>query len=186
MAEKITLLARQAGAGDRQAQSELFELVYGELRKLAAIHMQRERGGHTLQATALVHEAYLRLFSSNLTSIQDRKHFFAIASRVMRRILVDHSRSRKAGKRGGGAEALALLENQHPITYNFDEVIALDEALSRLEKLDARQCQVVEMRVFGGFSEAEIAEVLDVSERTVKRDWKFAKAWLYGEVAGRQ
>jgi RNA polymerase sigma-70 factor, ECF subfamily len=177
----VTLLLDRIRAGETAAQTQLYEVVYDELRKLARRHMRGERGDHTLQPTALVNEAFLRLFG-DVASATDRNHFFALASQTMRRVLVDHGRARSADKRGGGAEPISLDEKNIAGEHNITDILNLDEALSRLEKLDARSCRVVEMRFFAGLTELEIAEALGVSEGTVKRDWRFAKAWLYGEI----
>jgi RNA polymerase sigma-70 factor, ECF subfamily len=179
---EISLLLAQLREGDREAESRLMNLVYKELRRLARSYLRAERSDNSLQPTALVHEAYLSLVGQRGKNFQNRNHFFAIASAQMRRILVDHARARRAEKRGGGQlkveldEALALSPQQSA------DIVALDEALERLAKLDPRQAKVVELRYFMGNSEAEIAEILGVSTRTVKRDWVVAKAWLYKEI----
>ena len=173
-----SLLQRWSG-GDAQALEQLIPIVYSELRRLAHYHLRRERDGHTLQTTALVHEVYLRLCSRDEPQWENRAHFFAVAARMMRRILVDHSRRRGAEKRGGAAfhapleDALTI-----PAQPQFD-LIALDGALEQLAVVDARKCQVVEMRFFTGLRAKEIAAVLRTTEATVRRDWIIAKAWLY-------
>jgi RNA polymerase sigma factor (TIGR02999 family) len=174
--------------GETQAANALDELVpllYKGLRRLAHYHLRRERDGHTLQTTALVHEVYLRLCGQEQPHWQDRAHFFAVAARMMRRILVDYSRRRGAEKRGAAAlrlpfdEALGI-----PFEERFD-LIALDEALQELASFDARKCQVVEMRFFSGLQAKEIAAVLGTTEATVRRDWMIAKAWLFRYLEGR-
>lgn len=181
---EITGLLTAMRQGDSRARDRLIPIVYQELRKIASRYLRRERGSHTLQTTALVHEAYLRMVGGSHAAWQDRTHFFAVAATVMRRILVDHARSRGAGKRGGRQvrvewkDALAFVEGR------LDEVLAVDEALSRLSRWDARQGQVVELRFFGGLTEAEIADLLGLSLRTVKRDWSLARAWLRAELEG--
>ena len=157
-------------------------LVYVELRRLAAVHLRRERRDHTLQPTALVHEAYLRLVDQSIADCHSRAQFFGIAAHLMRQILVNHAERHRAAKRGGGNKVTldeAVLADQP----QFVDVLALDLALNKLAQLDARQCRIVEMRFFCGLPEKEIAEVLEVSPRTVKRDWAMAKAWLHGELA---
>ncbi len=180
----VTVLLGRIRSGEESAQAELYNVVYDELRRLARRHMRGERGAHTLQPTALVNEAFLRLFG-DVVSATDRKHFFALASQTMRRVLVDHGRSRNAEKRGGGVEILSLDERNPADGHDITDILILDEALSRLEKVDARPCRVVEMRFFAGLTESEIAEALSVSEITVRRDWRFARAWLYGEMGKR-
>lgn len=180
---EITLLLAEARAGKERAIEKLIPIVYQELRRLAAYHMQQERSSHTLQATALVHEVYLRLAGSQNLDWQNRAHFFGMAAQVMRNLLVDHARARRRIKRGGGA-ALPLDEAAALPAANPEELLAIHAALDELSKLDARQAQVVEMRYFGGMSVEEVALVLGVSERTVKREWQMAKAWLYEKVRG--
>ncbi len=157
--------------------AQVVPLVYGELHRLASLHMRRERGGHTLQPTALVHEAYARLAGSDLT-LQDRRHFFAVASRAMRRILVDHARSRGSLKRGAGASHVTLDEAMAAPETSPEEVLELNDALERLAGNDERKARVVELHYFGGLSYDEIAEVEEISAATVDRDLRFAKAWL--------
>jgi RNA polymerase sigma factor (TIGR02999 family) len=158
--------------------------VYDELRRLARQYLQRERSDHTLQATGLVHEAYLRLVDQSSLSWQNRAHFFAVAAKVMRRVLVDHARSHRAEKRGGDREKLEFDEALLPSGERAVDLIALDEALRELERLDARQSQIVELRFFGGLTNEEIGEALDISPRTIKREWRLAKAWLRREISG--
>jgi RNA polymerase sigma factor (TIGR02999 family) len=162
----------------------LLPLVYAELRQLAGRYMGRERPGHTLQATALVNEAYLRLIEVQQVQWQNRAHFFAMAARLMRRILVDAARSRGYQKRGGRAPVLSLDEALMVPTGPADDLVLLDEALTALAELDPRKSQVVEMRFFGGLTLEETAEAMDVSRDTVKRDWKMAKLWLLRELGG--
>jgi RNA polymerase sigma-70 factor (ECF subfamily) len=179
---EITGLLTKLKAGDRQAESELVPLIYGELRRLARGYMRRERPDHTLQATALVHEVYLRLMEEHPVDWQSRAHFFAVAAQLMRRILVDHARAHNAAKRGGDAPKVFLEENLILSEAKSGDMLSLDEALARLAKLDPRQGRIVELRFFGGLSVEETAEVLGISARTVKREWSVARAWLYQEV----
>lgn len=181
----VTRLLRALTHGDREAEQQLIPLVYEELRRLAGRHMKGEAPGHTLQATALVHEAYLRLVNAPDADWNDRGHFFAVASKVMRRILVDSARARSAEKRGG-ARPLPLESVGEPLTIadkDTERVLALDAALDRLATLDGRQSRIVELRYFAGMTIDETAAVLHVSSRTVKREWQLARAWLYGELA---
>ena len=175
-------------SGDASALDDLLPRVYDELRALADAYMRRERAGHTLQPTALVHEAFLRLLRLPPGSVQNRVHFFALAAQAMRRILADHARRHRAAKRGGSAVRvpLELVEGGAPATPAGDDVAAddLDAALEDLAKLDERQARVVELRFFGGLSIEETAEVLAVSPATVKRDWLVARAWLHRELRG--
>jgi len=179
----ITRLLNAWQHGDAVARDRVFVLVYEELRRRAAIQLRRERQGHTLRPTALVHEAYLRLMGQDRVHWQNRAQFFAIASEMMRRVLVDHARERKAAKRAGGAVRVALEEDIAATEPREVDLIVLDGALDELAAMDPRQSRVVEMRFFGGLSTAEIAEVLDVSRATVDRDWRFARTWLYRRVA---
>jgi len=179
------LLAEWSG-GNEAARDALIPLVYDELRRLAGHFMALERSGHSLQATALVHEAYLRLIDQRQVRWQGRAHFFALASRMMRRILVDYARSRHYAKRGGAAPRVSLDEAMIVSEEKTQDVIALDEALTRLAAIDFRKSQVVELRYFGGLSMEEIAEVLKISAVTVRRDWSTAKAWLYRDMRGAQ
>ncbi len=180
-APPVTQLLIAWGQGNKGALEQLTFLVYEELRKLAQWHMGHERRAHTLQPTALVHEAYLRLVDINQIQWQDRAHFFAMAARQMRRILIDAARKRGNQKRGGGVEKVPLTE-ELPIPERPDDLVALDEALDMLARLDPRRGKVVELKVFGGLSVEEIAEALEVSPDTIKRDWKLAKAWLGREL----
>ena len=174
------------GRGDETALDQLIPLVHDELRPLARRHMAGGRPGHTLQATALVNEAYLRLIEVNQVRWQNRAHFFAMASRVMRRILVDAARARGYQKRGGGAESVSLDEALLVSGEPRQDLIALDDALNALAAFDLRKSQVVEMRFFGGLSVEETAEALHVSADTVMRDWRLAKVWLVRELRGEQ
>jgi len=169
--------------GDESALQKLIPVVTAELHRLARRYMRRERRDHTLQTTALVNEAYVRLIDVSRVRWQDRVHFFAMSARLMRRILVDHARSRQVAKRGGGARKVSFDETQVTIERGLD-VVALDDALTALAALDHRRSQVVEMRFFAGLSVAETAEALGVSPETVMRDWRAAKAWLRRELRG--
>ena len=180
--QRVTELLIAWGSGDRAALEELTPLVYGELRRLAHRHLGRERRGHTLQTSALVHEAYLRLIGQKNVEWQGRAHFFGIAARLMRQILVDYARTRNNQKRGGDANRVSLDEALLVSDERAAEVVALDEALERLAKVDPRKGRVVELRFFGGLSVEETAEVLAVSPGTVMRDWTLAKAWLHNEL----
>jgi RNA polymerase sigma factor (TIGR02999 family) len=171
----VTVLLQAAREGDREALDRLMPLVYDELRAMARRQMGREREGHTLHATALVHEAWFKLAGGGFDA-SDRAHFLAIASRAMRQVLVDHARTRDAKKRGGGWARTTLGDADAAVGFRPDEMIALDDAL---EELEPRQRQVVEMRFFAGMEEKEIADVLGVTDRTVRRDWVKARAWLY-------
>jgi len=181
LAAPVTHLLVAWGQGDARALEQLTPLVYKELRRLAQWHMNGERRGHTLQATALVNEAYLRLVDINQIQWQDRAHFFAMAARQMRRILIDAARKHGNQKRGGDAQKVSLAEGL-VVPDRPEELVALDEALIALTQIDERRGRVVEMKFFGGLNVEEIAEVLRVSPDTVKRDWKLAKAWLGWEL----
>lgn len=180
----VTELLRVWGRGDSSALDQLLPVVYDELRRQAARHLRRERGGHTLQPTALVHEAFLRLVNQKNVEWQNRAHFFGIAARLMRRVLVDHARERLAGKRGGGIR-LTLDEKMVASDERGIDFLALDEALMKLAALDERQSRVVELRFFSGLNVEETAGVLEVSPATVKLDWSMAKAWLRRELGTR-
>jgi RNA polymerase sigma factor (TIGR02999 family) len=179
----VAQLVESARRGDEQALSALMPLVYDELRRLAASYMRRERPGQTLQATALVHDAYIRLMQDSKLSWQNRSHFFGIAARSMRQILVERARARRAAKRGGSRIRVTLDAGLLATEAPAIDLEALDEALTRLEALDAELARVVEVRFFGGLSIDEAAETLDVSPATVKRRWTVAKAWLARELA---
>jgi len=181
---EITGLLGAFRNGEPEAEARLMELTYRELRKIAAGHLRRERSACSLQTTDLVHEAYLRLFNEAATPWRDRAHFFQAAAHVMRQFLVDRARKRHAGKRGGGVPEISLDRALDVAEARAGDLVVLEEALSRLQALDGRQCQVVEMRFFAGMSEDEIAEVLGVSARTVNREWRMARAWLHKEVYG--
>ena len=181
---QVTDLLVAWGRGDESALERLMPLVQKELRRLARREMGRERRGHTLQTTALVNEAYLRLIDVSRVAWRDRAHFFAMSARLMRRILVDHARTKQAQKRGGGARTVSFDEALVVSGERGADLVALDEALIALAAVDARKSQVVELRFFGGLTAAETAEALDVSEDTVLRDWKLAKAWLLRELTG--
>jgi RNA polymerase sigma factor (TIGR02999 family) len=168
--------------GERAAFDQLVPLVHGELQRLARRYMSRERPGHTLQATALVNEAYVRLLEVNRISWQNRTHFFAMAARVMRRVLVDFERARRNQKRGGGALKASLDEALDVASPETQDLVAIDDALTRLDTVHPRKGQVVELRFFGGLSLDETAEALHVSRDTVKRDWRFARLWLLREL----
>ena len=170
------------GAGDESALERLMPLVYDELRRLAHRYMSHERTGHTLQTTALVNEAYLRLANWRDVRWQNRAHFFAVSAQMMRRILVDFARDKQYLKRGGGALRVSLFEVESSNNQPTADLVALDEALTALAKVDQRKGQVVEMRFFGGLSVEEVAEVLKVSKETVMRDWRLAKVWLLREL----
>ncbi len=179
---QITQLLKQWGDGDTGASERLMAEVYNELRRSAARYLRRERPGHTLQTTALINEAYLKLVDQNV-DWQNRAQFFAIASQAMRRILVDHARTRSREKRGGAASDLPLDEAINIGTPERSvDVVALDEALSHLEKLDPRQAKVVELKYFSGLTNEEVAHALEVSSATVRSDWTMAKAWLYHQL----
>ena len=182
----VTALLHSIEAGDRAATDELFPLVYAELRALAGSFFRGQRPDHTLQPTALVHDAYLKLVRQPDLHVTGRAHFMAVASRAMRHILINHARERRAAKRGGGASRVTLLDAALAEKVERHEVdpIELDDAMRRLEELDERQCRIVELRFFGGLSVDDAATVLGVSAPTVKRDWKMARAWLFDELVG--
>jgi RNA polymerase sigma-70 factor, ECF subfamily len=179
---EITGLLLAWGKGDEAALEKLTPLVFDELRKQARRYMRRQRTGHTLQTTALVNEAYLRLIDSSRVQWQDRAHFFAVAAQLMRRILVDFARARGNLKRGGGAPVITLEEAPEVAAERSADLIALDDALKTLAELNPRQCRIVELRYFGGLTEEETAEALRISPRTARRDWSLARAWLYREL----
>lgn len=180
----ITQLLKEWSEGNQQILDELMPLVYEELRRQASRYLRREREGHTLQTTALIHEAYLKLIDQKNVDWQNRSHFFAIAAQAMRRILVDYARERHREKRGGAAENLPIEEAAFVVSDEKSvDLVALDEALTRLARFDERQARVVELRYFSGLSIDETAEVLGVSNVTVRRDWNIAKAWLKQEIS---
>lgn len=182
-AHEVTEILQQWRAGDGGAAERLFPLIYDELKRQARNFLRHERADHTLQPTALVHEAYLKMIKQSSVAAENRQHFFAIASRVMRQILVDHARRHNAEKRGGAAERFSIENMDILPEQSAADLLDLDEALQKLEKFDNRKCRVVDMRFFGGLKEKEIAEVIGVTEKTVRRDWHFAKLWLYRELS---
>jgi len=177
--DEITLLLHRWGNGDREALDRLVPVVYRELRQLARHYMDNERPDHTLQATALVSEAYLRLVHYDRMQWQNRAHFLAVAAQAMRRILVEHARSHQFAKRGGGAQKLSLDDLPAMGIERAPDILALEDAMFELESMDERKCRIVEFKFFGGLSTEETAEVLGVSTATVEREWRSAKAWLY-------
>ncbi len=179
---EITQLLAEWSNGNQTALDKLYPLVYDELHKMARRYMNRERQGHTLQTTALIHEAYVRLVDQKQVHWQNRAHFFAISARIMRRILIDHARRHDYAKRGGGAQKISLDETAIMAVEPASGLVLLDEALNRLGEIDPRRSQVVELRYFGGLNNEEIAGVLKISENTVTRDWNMARAWLYQEL----
>jgi RNA polymerase sigma factor (TIGR02999 family) len=179
----ITQLLTKLTNGDREAESVLVPLVYGELKRLARRYMRLERPDHTLQGTALVHEAYLKLIDQRDVTWQNRAHFFGVAAQVMRHILTDHARARLAHKRGGAQQKISLDLALGFSPQQSKQLLELHEALERLSQLDPRQDRIVELKFFGGLTDEEVAEVLGISVRTAKRDWSVAKAWLYRELS---
>lgn len=177
---EVTRLLVAWGNGDRAALDQLMPLIYDELRRLARSYMRRERQSHTLQTSALINEAYLRLVDQKKVPWQNRAQFFGVAAHMMRRILVDHARSRSRAKRGGGVQMVSLVEPA--MSEEVAEVIALNTALDNLQEFDPRKSQIVEMKFFGGLTNDEVAEVLKVTTRTVEREWRKAKAWLHKAV----
>lgn len=177
----VTVLLNAVSAGDEAAPGRLLELVYEDLRRLAAAYMKNERGDHTLQSTALVHEAFIRLVDWKNVSWQNRAQFFAVAAEVMRKVLIDHARQKKAHKRDGGQKILLDEAVSFSAQKELD-LLALEEVLAALEKIDQRQAKIVELRFFGGLSIEETAHVLKISETTVRREWTFAKAWFQREL----
>ena len=183
---EVTQILNDWSGGDANAPERLMPFVYDELRRLARSFLVRERDDHTLQPTALVHEAYVRLVDQTRVNWQNRAHFYGIASSMMRRVLIDHARAHAADKRGGAAVHLSLDDVQVPLEQRAADFVALDEALEKLSQFDERKSRVVEMRFFGGLNDEEIAEVLGVTTRTVLRDWKKARLWLYRELSTEQ
>jgi len=177
---EVTVFLKAWSGGDREAADRLMKLVYGELRKLAASYLRHQRSDHTLQPTALVHEAYLKLIDVSQIDWQDRAHFFAVAAQTMRHILVDHARAVLADKRGGGAQKITL---DDAVSFSNEQqdidLLALDEALQKLAEQDATQSRIIELRFFGGLTIEETAEVLKISPATIKREWAMARAWLF-------
>ncbi len=180
---QITLLLQKVGQGDRGAESALLDVVYSELHRLAASYMRRERKDHTLQASALVNEAYVKLIGGQDVAWQSRGHFYAAAARVMRNILIDYARTRAAERRGGAPQRALLRDDMLLVEEDPDRFLLLDAAMDRLEQLDARQAKVVELRFYGGLNVEETAAALSISEKTVKRDWAVARAWLEAELS---
>ena len=181
---EITQLLAAWRDGNQAALDELYPLVYDELHRLARRYMSRERKGHTLQTTALINEAYVRLVDQRNVQWANRSHFFAISAQIMRRILIDHARRYTYAKRGGGARQVSLEETATVVLGDLSEFLRLDEALKSLAELDPRLSQVVELKYFGGLNNDEIAGVLKISKNTVIRDWNMARAWLYSQLAG--
>jgi len=178
----VTVLLAELTKGNEEAAARLIPVVYAELRRLAGSYMRRERSDHTLQATALVHEAYLKLIEQRAVNWQSRAHFFGIAAQIMRRILVDHARGHLRDKRGGGQIEVPLDKAIVFAPPQSAELVKLDQALDRLAQFDSRQAKIVELRFFGGLTVEEAAEVMGISPKTIKRDWSVAKAWLHGEL----
>jgi RNA polymerase sigma-70 factor (ECF subfamily) len=181
-APRVTELLLHWQQGDQAAREQLISLMYGELRRVARNYLRRERPDHTLQSGALVHEAYLRLMGEQSPQWKNRAHFFGVAAQVMRHILVDHARSRRSAKRGGGAPRLALDPQMALPQYRDLDLLALDDALNRLAELDAQQSRLIELRFFGGLSIVETAAALNISAATVKREWATARVWLQREM----
>jgi RNA polymerase sigma factor (TIGR02999 family) len=182
--EDITQILQEVSGGNREAPARLMPLIYDELRRLADYYLRRERPDHTLQPTALVHEAYLKLIDQTRVDWQNRAHFFGVAAQLMRRILVDHARRHRASKRGGFRQKLTLDEAVDYSRTRDVDLVKLDDALTALAKFDARQSRIVELRFFGGLTIEETAEALGISPATVKVDWSMAKAWLRREIGG--
>jgi RNA polymerase sigma factor (TIGR02999 family) len=178
---EVTLMLEQLKSSD-QALSRLVPMLYDDLRRLASSHLRRERPHQTLQTTALVHEAYLRLASQNRVAWKNRSHFFGVAAQLIRRILIDYARTHHAAKRGADVQKLSLEDCMVVSKENLGQLLALDEIMNRLSSIDRQQATIVELRVFGGLTVEEIAQVLDISPATVKRDWSVAKAWLAREM----
>jgi RNA polymerase sigma-70 factor, ECF subfamily len=179
----VTGLLRRWQQGDQDAVEELLPLIYGELRRIARRHLRGERDGHTLEATALVHEVYLRLSGGSEPRWNDRVHFYAVAAQMMRRVLVDHARSRGAAKRGGSVVKVSLDEARDPAVESGPDVVALDDALKSLEALDPRKSRIIELRFFGGLTLEETAAVVGLSVPTVVKETRLARAWLHGQIA---
>ena len=180
----VTALLGQLPADNQDVAGQLVPLIYDELRRIAGAHIRRERAGHTLQATAVVHEAYLRLAGEREIQWQNRAHFFAIAARAMRQVLLDYARQRHAGKRGGeGAQKVEIDVGLLAGENRIEDIVALDEVVTRLSALDQQRGRIVELRFFAGLSVEETAEAMGISDSTVKREWRLAKAWLHRELA---
>ena len=180
---EVTQILKNWSGGDADAPARLMPFVYDEMRRLARVFLAKERGNHTLQPTALVHEAYVRLVDQTRVNWQNRAHFYGIAASMMRRVLIDHARSHATDKRGGTTIRLSIDDVQVPVEERAAALLDLDEALERLKEIDERKCKIIEMRFFGGLTDEEIAEVMGVTTRTVLRDWKTARLWLYRELA---
>jgi RNA polymerase sigma factor (TIGR02999 family) len=180
---EITQLLKGWGKGDEQALERLMPIVYSELRRMAGNFMRRQNHDHTLQATALVNEAYMRLIDSSRVNWQNRTHFFAICAQLMRRILVDFARKKNSLKRGGDRVQITLSERLDRPVEKHEDIVSLDEALTRLAEFSPRQAQIVELRYFAGLTDEQIADALEISSRTVRRDWSVARAWLYRELS---
>jgi RNA polymerase sigma factor (TIGR02999 family) len=178
----ITLLLHAAASGDRRDLDALMTAVYQDMRRLAMSHMDQERANHTLQPTALVHEAYVKLLDQRSTDWKDRLHFFSIASRIIRRILIDHARSNGAAKRGGSITRISVADQDVGVPARDVDLLALDEAMAELALLDEQQARIVELRYFGGCTIDEIAELLELGKRTVDRQWHAARAWLFDRL----
>jgi RNA polymerase sigma factor (TIGR02999 family) len=181
--QEVTHLLADWGKGDRSALDKLFPLVQDELRRIARRQMNQERPDHTLQATALVNEAYLKLAGHEAFDLHDRAHFFALCAQVMRHVLIDHARAHTRDKRGGGAIQVSLNDAAAPVEEEAEHLIALDNALRYLERVDPQKSKIVELRYFSGLSIDETAEILNISARTVRREWQRAKAWLYRMIS---
>lgn len=181
--QQVTKLLKRWSSGNESAFDDLMPIVYDELRRMAKGYMNRQDSGHTLQTTELIHEAYLKLAGSEARDLKNRAHFFGVAAKAMRHILVDYARSKSSEKRGGDRQRISMVENQFVSDEKSDEIVALDEAMSKLDELDERKSKVVEMKFFGGLTVEEISKVLKVSAMTVKRDWSFAKTWLSKEIS---
>lgn len=184
--QDVTILLQAWRQGDAGALERLLPLVYQDLRRVARAHLRDERRDHTLQATAMVHEVYLRLMGSTAATPQNRTHFFAVAARLMRQILVDHARRKQAKKRGGGETLITLADAMPALRTSIVDVLALDAALTELTALDPRLGRVVELKFFAGLNIDETADALDISSATVERDWAIAKAWLHQKLSGPQ
>ncbi|MGA8025791.1 MAG: sigma-70 family RNA polymerase sigma factor [Bryobacteraceae bacterium] len=180
----LTLLLQRMQQGDHQAGEKAIALLYSELHRIAARELRKERPGHMLQTTALIHEAYARLAGSEALEIQNRAHFFSLASQQMRRVLVDYARARNAQRRGAGAIAVGLEGVQAGSDPRGIDLLSLDEALGELQRVDARAAQVVELRFFGGYTDREVAEALATPLGTIRRDWEFARSWLFDRMRG--